>query len=56
MDWRIEEVLERQDRGEQVTEKEALILLEEIFEIPYEHLEAMLAQIRGETLLTTEGI
>ena len=56
MDARIEEVVERLDNGEEVSERDALILLEEIFEVPYEHLEAMLAKIRGEELLTTEGL
>jgi len=50
------EIVERIEDGEEISEHDSLRLMEEIFEVPYEHLEAMLARIRGEELLTTEGL
>lgn len=57
MDRDLQEVVDLlEDDAWQVTEHEALLVLQEIFNIPIELLEARLALIRGEELLTTEGL
>lgn len=41
-------------QNKEITEYEALKVIEELFDIPYETLEAMLYEIKGEKMLTFE--
>jgi len=58
MERDLQEVVDLLDDGEgwKVTDKECLLVLEAVYGIPLELLEAKLAQFRGEELLNSEGV